>query len=60
MVAIRIEISDYQSFKTTIRTFSATKNPSPTDPYNVSFKYIATILNESYEIKILISLSSPS
>ena len=32
---------------------------SRTNSYKVSFKYIATILIESYEIRILISLSSP-
>ena len=56
MVAIRIEISDYISrSKQLLGLFLLQKKPR-----KLIFKYIATILIESYEIKILISLSSPS
>jgi len=40
-------------------TSSTRKNTSTTNPYSESFKYITTILIESYEIKIIISLLSP-
>ena len=47
-----------QSFETNkYHLFSYYKKKPKTN--QVSFKYIATILIESYEIKILISLSSP-
>ena len=65
MVATNIKISDLrsinvnQSLKTYKYKVFYQKKTSTSNAYNISFKCIATILIKSYEIKILISLSSP-